>query len=225
MLDLKLMFPFDGMDFASRSRARSSTRPRIGRTGVKYADVQPEQQRLLRYILDSYLGGEIISTSEILDLQKRSLEAKPRSSKEASEPKTFFGRLAGSVGSIIRSVLATLIVAALVAFVGSSILNVSQSFPPQSGYVTIDLTPVVAGVSGTVTNIASGEVTAGQPIATILTANGNSQTQLSPCDCLIDTVSIAADTQVGVGDTIALMQPVGQRPYVVALVDRSASWY
>lgn len=220
--DLKLIFPFGGMDLAleMKGEARYSS-TEISRTGFRFVEVDAEQQRLLRYVLDSLLSGEIVPTAEILDLQKRALEAKPRSSKEAAEPKTFFGRLAGSVGSIIRSVLATLIIVALVAFVGSSILQRIAVIPAQSGYVDIDLTPVVAGVSGTVTNVASGEVAAGQPVATILTANGNSQTQLSPCDCLIETVLIAADTQVGVGDTIALMQPVGQRPYVVALVDRS----
>lgn len=221
--EIRLIFPFSGMDFALEMKAEvrySSTE--IGRTGFKYVEVTDDQQRLLRYILEAHLSGDVVTAGEVLDLQRRAVEAKPRSVKGVEKPKTLLGRLAGSTGSILRSALATLIIVVLIAFVGSSIVQRIAVIPAQSGFASIDLNPVLAGVSGTVTNIASGNVSTGQPVATILTANGNSQTQLSTCDCSIETASVAVDTQVRVGDTIALLRPVGQKPYVVALVSRAA---
>ncbi|HEY4203186.1 MAG TPA: PilZ domain-containing protein [Devosiaceae bacterium] len=213
--DIKLEFPFVGSSFSLDMKARVRySRPVDGRTGLQYVEVTPEQMRLMRYVLDGHLSGELVAMDDVLDIQKRPVEARARRDGSAAK--------AGGVsalGTLVRLALVAIVTVGLLWFIASSIYQRVAVINPASAAIASDATPVYASADGMVTYIAKGSVATGQPAATIL-VNGQSVTIPASCDCVVED-AVAENTPVKANSRLLSLRSPDTKTFAVAMVDRA----
>jgi len=218
---IKLKFPFEGYNFDIEMTAKVIYTNDNGRTGLRYDNVGVDQMRLMRYVRDSVLKGEMLSVGEIIDLNRRAAEVKPRTSGPGNSRSigervsSFFSRLFGFT-------LVAALCLGLIGFVISSVYQRMAVIPATSAFVTTDLTPFYAPISGIVTFVATGQVEVGQPLATIQPATGLSQTIMASCSCVIEETAIAPDTQTNAGDQLLTLRAAQAPTYIMAMVPSGA---
>ncbi|HTJ57500.1 MAG TPA: PilZ domain-containing protein [Devosiaceae bacterium] len=215
--EIRLLFAFEGYEFALdlKAEVRHSS---AERTGLQYIQLQPEQTRMMRYVLDSYLSGELLTMGEVLDLQRRPVQAGARREGDAQRPS---GGLRHGLGIAVRTAGVGVVTLLLVGFIGSSLYQRFVTFPAASAFITSDTTPIYASVGGTATNVASGKVVVGDQIATILTDSGRSVTETSPCACTIEEVAVNVGETVRGGTRLFSLHRPDSKNFVLATVDRS----
>ncbi|MDS7597960.1 PilZ domain-containing protein [Agrobacterium tumefaciens] len=218
VLPLQLQIPLDGFDMVLHVKAEvRHSSSEAGRTGLKFVDPSPAAQRMLRYIHDSYISGEIVEGNDILDFAKRAsgdVKLRPR---KAAEGVSGAGKLRQATG-----VVATLgLSLALAAFLASSLYQRLWVFEADSAVVTVYTTPVLAPANGIITNVVSGSVKSGERILTVLTESGQSTSVVSSCDCIAESTGAAIDTQVKAGTQVLGLRAADAKPHIVAMVDRS----
>lgn len=218
---IKLIFPFEGYNFEIEMTAKVIYTNENGRTGLQYDKVAIDQMRLMRYVRDSVLKGEMLAIGEIIDLNRRAAEVAPRKKKSAvklsagERVSSFFSRLFGFL-------LVTAVCLAVIGFLVSSLYQRMAVIPATSAFVTADLTPFYAPISGIVTFVAAGEVEVGQPLATIQPATGLSQTIMSSCACVIEDIAFTINTQANAGDQLLTLRAAQASPYILAMVPSGA---
>jgi len=219
-VSLRLQFPFEGFTLVvSLDAELRHVDADQGRAGFKYIGLVPAQQRMLRFVLDSYLAGEVVQAGEVLDVAKRAIEARPREIPQRQVSRTLAGRARRAVGVSARYAAIAAAAAALLVFVAASIYERVFVVPSQSARIVADIIVVPAAANGRVTFIAGGsEVDAGEPIATVLAANGMSETIDSPCHCQIHARHVRSDSFVVLGEPILSLRQPDAEPYVVAHV-------
>lgn len=218
VLPLQLQIPLDGFDMLLpvKAEVRHSS-AETGRTGFKFIDTSPAAQRMLRYIHDSYLSGEIIEGNDILDFAKRAsgeVKLRPRKSDEAVPGAGKLRKAGGIVATLALSL-------ALAAFLTSSLYQRLWVFEADSAVVTVDTVPVLAPANGIITNLVTGPVKSGERILTVLTESGQSTSVVASCDCSAEPTGPAVDTQIKVGAQVLGLRHADAKPHVVAMVDRS----
>jgi len=218
LYNIALVFPFDGYDFALELQALAEFSD--DRWELHYANPTPSQITLFRYILDSYLTGELVTAGEILDIRKRDEAGAPAKQASAKVSLTAWQRTVGWVGRALWLLIIGLVIVGLASFVTGSVAQRMSLISTESAMVTVDTLPTYAVESGVVTNLATGSVKVGQPLATIMTASRNSTTVFAPCDCVVAESSVAVGASVSAGERIALLQDVSAQPYVLAWIDR-----
>lgn len=218
LYDISLVFPFDGYDFALELQAMAESID--GHWEVHYTNPTPSQITLFRYILDSYLTGELVTAGEILDIRKRDEASAVGKSSSPKLQRTAWQRFVGSVGRAVWLLIIAAIIIGLVAFVTGSVAQRMSLISTESAMVTVDSTPAFATEAGILTFLATGSVKAQQPLATVTTASGNSKTLFSPCDCLVSESFASSGASISAGEKIALLQDAGAKPYVMAWIDR-----
>ena len=219
LYNITLVFPFDGYDFALELQAMAEFID--GRWELHYASPTPSQITLFRYILDSYLTGELVTAGEILDIRRRDEAASPAKPSSKRAQLTGWQRTTGFVGRALWLLVIAVLIVGLASFVTGSIAQRMSLISTESAMVTVDTIPAFAMEAGIVTNLAVGSVKQGQPLATIMTASRNSATVFSPCDCLVTDSFVAVGASVGAGQRLALLQDASAEPYVIAWIDRS----
>jgi len=222
VVPIQLQFPFDGFEFSLNLKAEVCySDPVNGRSGFKYVELTDSNVRILRYILDSYLSGELLMINELLDFSRRSVDVRGRS-KAKDKVATTFGRRAGHALRRSLNITATTVLslAVLLALFGG-LYQKLWIFEATSAIVSIDSVPVVAPSDGVLTNLVTGPVKSGERIATILTGTGQSVSVVSPCDCIADKSAIDVDAQVRNGQQLLSLQASGATPHITALVERS----
>lgn len=218
VLPLQLQIPLDSFDvlLPVKAEVRHSS-AETGRTGFKYVDTSAAAQRMLRYIHDSYISGEIVEGNDLLDFAKRAsgdVKLRPRKSAEAAPGASKVRQAVGIVATLALSL-------ALAAFLASSLYQRLWVFEADSAVVTVDTTPVLAPANGIITNIVTGPVKSGERILTVLTESGQSTSVVASCDCVAESTGPAVDTQVKVGAQVLGLRNADAKPHVVAMVDRS----
>ena len=217
--DLRLLFGFAGYEVAVDVEAKVVSND--GKTArLDYVRMQPEQIALMRYLLDAYLAGEVVTAGEILDFQRRPLEdANAKQNTGASRRNPLINGISGT----LRAIPVLVITLLLLFLIGSSLYQHFAVFPATAAYVTSEATPILAPSEGTVTNLASegSVVSAGTPVLTILSPSGKSLTVNSPCDCRVDDVATHINDTPQAGMRLLSLREPGAKPYIFATIDRS----
>jgi alginate biosynthesis protein Alg44 len=219
MHDLRLLFGFEGYEVAVDLEAQvtSSDGKEVR---LDYIRLQPEQIALMRYLLDAYLAGEVVTAGEILDFQRRPLEDAAARQKAAAARGNPVLR---GIGGLLRAVPVLVVTLLLLFLIGSSLYQHFAVFPATAAYVTSEATPILAPSEGTVTNLATegSTVAAGDPVLTILTPSGKSLTVNSPCECRVDDVTTRINDTPQAGSRLMSLREPDAKPYIFATVDRS----
>jgi alginate biosynthesis protein Alg44 len=224
--DLTLIFPFNGYELTLPVRAEIRyVNQDHGRVGMRFVDVSPRQHNLLRFILDSYLSGEVVEAGDVLDVVSRRNEGKTREVPQQPKPEGLVanvmhhGRSIVGYGSIAAATLL------LVGFIATGVFQRMYTIPAQSALITTDLVTVPSPSSGQVTFVASGnEVQAGEPLLTIQGPQGTSSIVIdSPCNCIVQARYVRASNFVREGAPIIVLREKTSTPYITACIPQSES--
>ncbi len=219
-----LEFPFSGFVFTLRVDAQVRyCDPVKGRTGFQYMSLTEEQLRFLRYVRDSHLTGEVVTLNDVLDISGRSVDHRSRKKDFDLHDRSPAHRFKAVTKRTLRIALPAILGLGVLLFLWGSLYQKLWTFRADEALVTIDSAAVIAPSDGVVTNIVTnGTVKAGDPVATILpTANNRSITVLARCDCIIQDVEAALDSQVRAGERLLSLSAQTAKPHVVAMVDYS----
>lgn len=222
IVPIQLQFPFEGFDFSLNMKAEVRySESSIGRTGLKFVEISESNVRILRYVLDSYLAGEILTVNELLDFAGRPISIKPRAQAAPASEQSLAQRSTTLLRQSARIAAALLVTAGIVALLANSIYQKLWTFEATRAVVRIDSTPVFSPGNGRVTHLMTGPVKVGERILTVLTDSGQSMSVVASCDCIAEGVGVGAklDMSVRTGDQMLSLRASDATPHVVAMID------
>lgn len=234
----RLVFKIDGFDFAVEVNFVPRNMGGQGdRCGCEFQDLGANEVSVLRYLITSFLSGELVSAGDVLNTLSRENFTKSRKSK-TNQALGFFA----SARAMIVSLVAMGIGFIAVAFVGYQLWQIYFVTTAESAMVASENIPVRVPKDAKVTTLvkAGEQVEAGQAIATFdapmlsyvneLVGNGNYTveqieellgqsvrgTLTSPCDCKVLNLLPAEDQYMSKGEKLAVVAPTDASAHVIA---------
>lgn len=221
-IELTLNLRFSGFDLSLPLKAEAKyTAPAADeggwRIGFAFVEVGEEQASALRYVVGSYLSGELSHAVDVFASVHRDNSAKSRTK---SPPPMDKGLTAAKAGRFLTGLAALCIGFLVIGFVGLTVYE--KVFLTQSSIasVTMDGDPVKAPQSGVLTIVAGGsgaEVAIGAPLISIESATGVVTFMDSPCDCIVVETLARDGVYVSAGQDILTLVEDGGGPIVRAL--------
>ncbi|GAA0847650.1 alginate biosynthesis protein Alg44 [Marinobacter szutsaonensis] len=234
----RLVFKVDGMDmaveveFVPRNLGHDSDR-----CGCEFQNLGQREVSVLRYLITSFLSGELVSAGDVLNTLSRENFTKARKSK-SSQALGFFASARAMVVSLV--VMGIGLIA--VTFIGYQLWQIYFVTKAETAMVASEDIPVSLPKDGKVTTLVKpgDQVEAGQPIATFdapmlsyvneLVGNGNYTveqieellgqsvrgTLTSPCDCKVLNLLPAKDQYMSKGEQIAVLVPTDASAHIIA---------
>lgn len=234
----RLAFKIDGFDFAVDVNFVPRNMGGQGdRCGCEFQDLGANEVSVLRYLITSFLSGELVSAGDVLNTLSRENFTKSRKGK-TNQALGFFA----SARAMIVSLVAMGIGLIAVAFVGYQLWQIYFVTTAESAMVASENIPVRVPKDAKVTTLveAGEQVGAGQAIATFdapmlsyvneLVGNGNYTveqieellgqsvrgTLTSPCDCKVLNLLPAEDQYMSKGEKLAVVAPTDASAHVIA---------
>ena len=234
----RLVFRIDGFDLAVDVEfvPRSFT-GNDNRCGCEFQNLGANEVSVLRYLITSFLSGELVSAGDVLNTLSRENFTKARKGK-GSQALGFFA----SARAMVVSLLVMAIGLLALTFVGYQLWQIYFVTTAESAMVASEQVPVRIPKDAKVTTLvdAGEQVEAGQAIATFdapmlsyvndLVGNGNyTVTQIeellgqsvrgtltSPCDCKVVNLLPAKDQYMSKGEKLAVVAPTDASAHVIA---------
>ncbi|MEE3119190.1 MAG: alginate biosynthesis protein Alg44 [Pseudomonadota bacterium] len=234
----RLVFRIDGFDLAVDVEfvPRSFT-GNDNRCGCEFQNLGANEVSVLRYLITSFLSGELVSAGDVLNTLSRENFTKARKGK-GSQALGFFA----SARAMVVSLLVMAIGLLALTFVGYQLWQIYFVTTAESAMVASEQVPVRIPKDAKVTTLvdAGEQVEAGQAIATFdapmlsyvndLVGNGNYTvaqieellgqsvrgTLTSPCDCKVVNLLPAKDQYMSKGEKLAVVAPTDASAHVIA---------
>lgn len=234
----RLVFRIDGFDLAVDVEfvPRSFT-GNDNRCGCEFQNLGANEVSVLRYLITSFLSGELVSAGDVLNTLSRENFTKARKGK-GSQALGFFA----SARAMVVSLLVMAIGLLALTFVGYQLWQIYFVTTAESAMVASEQVPVRIPKDAKVTTLvdAGEQVEAGQAIATFdapmlsyvndLVGNGNYTvaqieellgqsvrgTLTSPCDCKVVNLLPAKDQYMSKGEKLAVLAPTDASAHVIA---------
>lgn len=207
VLEFELILPF--MDFALDIKLKAEAihiDKKNKLTGCRFTDVNQNQVSILNHVIKSFMAGDIVSGSEILNVVSRENFVNVRKHGADATPST--GAKIKQYGVYGLLALATL---ALGFFIFNNILSNMFIVKSANSQVSAQTMSVLAPTSGVYTPIIAkgvGTVDQGEAIGTLNNAaTGLSLKVLSPCDCFIREAKAVENAYFAEGDTLFKLIP------------------
>ncbi len=163
--------------------------------GAQFVDLEPSKADILRYIISSYLSGEIADINGLFSVMQRENYIKERKQK-ANLKRTFWQRVKAAVGTLLMMAVGVL----ALAYVLYQVYGLFFRIPAAQAAVSADAYVISMPENGTVTHLlpqGQQDVSVGEPVASISTQLTTSLT--SPADLEIVNNLSAEDTQALLG--------------------------
>ncbi|VFT12157.1 alginate biosynthesis protein Alg44 [Pseudomonas aeruginosa] len=213
----KLLFQVDSISFSLEVEFQvRSVDPASRRVGCEFQNLKPREVAALRYLITSYLAGEVIGVGDMLNTLQRENFTKARKQGGGNGGMGFFGR----VRAVTLSTAIFVVGVGAFAFILNQMYNLYFVTHADSGVVSVPNQQITMPREGTVQSLLgpNAEVAKGAPIATfsanlldMLKGNlteeqlnpGNIEklfghqmkgTLTSPCDCRV-VQQLVADGQ------------------------------
>ena len=234
----RLVFRIDGFDLAVDVEfvPRNFT-GNDGRCGCEFQNLGANEVSVLRYLITSFLSGELVSAGDVLNTLSRENFTKARKGK-GSQALGFFASARAMVVSLVMMTVGLI----AVAFIGYQLWQIYFVTTAESAMVASENVPVRLPKDAKVTTLveAGDQVEAGQAIASFdapmlsyvndLVGNGNYTveqieellgqsvrgTLTSPCDCKVLNMLPAKDQYMSKGEKLAVLAPTDASAHVIA---------
>lgn len=234
----RLVFRIDGFDLAVDVEfvPRNFT-GNDNRCGCEFQNLGANEVSVLRYLITSFLSGEIVSAGDVLNTLSRENFTKSRKSK-GTQALGFFASARALVVSLLMMGLGLI----AVGFIGYQLWQIYFVTTAESAMVASENVPVRLPKDAKVTTLVEpgDQVEAGQAIATFdapmlsyvndLVGNGNYTveqieellgqsvrgTLTSPCDCKVVNMLPAKDQYMSKGEKLATVAPTDASAHVIA---------
>lgn len=234
----RLVFRIDGFDLAVDVEfvPRNFT-GNDGRCGCEFQNLGANEVSVLRYLITSFLSGELVSAGDVLNTLSRENFTKARKGK-GSQALGFFASARAMVVSLVMMAVGLI----AVAFIGYQLWQIYFVTTAESAMVASENVPVRLPKDAKVTTLveAGDQVEAGQAIASFdapmlsyvndLVGNSNYTveqieellgqsvlgTLTSPCDCKVLNMLPAKDQYMSKGEKLAVLAPTDASAHVIA---------
>jgi len=234
----RLVFRIDGFDLAVDVEfVPRSFEGNDNRCGCEFQNLGANEVSVLRYLITSFLSGEVVSAGDVLNTLSRENFTKSRKSK-GSQALGFFASARAMVVSLLMMGLGLI----AVGFIGFQLWQIYFVTTAESAMVASENVPVRLPKDAKVTTLveAGDQVEAGQAIASFdapmlsyvndLVGNGNYTveqieellgqsvrgTLTSPCDCKVLNMLPAEDQYMSKGEKLAVLAPTDASAHVIA---------
>jgi mannuronan synthase len=192
----------------------SRTDTTTGSLQLDFIDPAGEHLPALRYLLNSYVAGDVVSLGEFIAVRDKSTAlstAKPIAVRTTAQRVSFYGKSLAVAGATL----------ALVAFAGSLAYDrLFSSEVAQLGAVAQGNEPMRAIVSGQLAYLnpaaAKGEV-----VYAIQSTSGDTLNVVMPCDCQAFTTDFLEGSTILTGETVVNLLRPGTSTSVVVAVSAS----
>ncbi|MFP6848994.1 MAG: alginate biosynthesis protein Alg44 [Pseudomonas sp.] len=235
----RLQFKLDsfnlGIDIEFQVRSLDSDSNRVG---CQLHNLKPREQATLRHLISAYLGGELVSSGDLLSTLQRDNFTKARKNASGGNAMGVFGRLK----AVTFSLAIFLVGLAAFGFIFKSVYGLYFVTHAQSAQVNVPSLQVTMPREGTVQSLigVDGSVAKGAPIASfsasmleMLKGHLNDEqldpanveslfgkqvtgTLTSPCDCKVARQLVADGQFASKGDVIFELVPQNTRATVLA---------
>lgn len=234
----RLVFRIDGFDLAVDVEfvPRNFT-GNDGRCGCEFQNLGANEVSVLRYLITSFLSGELVSAGDVLNTLSRENFTKSRKGK-GSQALGFFASARAMVVSLMMLTVGLI----AVAFISYQLWQIYFVTTAESAMVASENVPVRLPKDAKVTTLveAGDQVEAGQAIATFdapmlsyvndLVGNGNYTveqieellgqsvrgTLTSPCDCKVLNLLPAENQYMSKGEKLVVLAPTDASAHVIA---------
>ncbi|HEX5055770.1 MAG TPA: PilZ domain-containing protein [Gammaproteobacteria bacterium] len=241
----QIVFSVDGFKFLLDARFQArSVNPVSKRVGCEFQEMDPKQMAALRYLITSFLGGELVSAGDMLNTLARQNFTKSRQQLDAE-------RASGKTGRF-RALLLSLVVflcgLAAAGYVGSQLYGILFVTASQTASLTTPRHEIVMPRAGDFSSLveAGTRVEKGQPIANFrapvieymdrnlgavmsgqqiqaLASQFTSGTLTSPCDCVVTELTVGDKQYVSRGTKVFELAEDGGEPFVLAYFEFGAA--
>ena len=211
---LSMLFPFEGMQVEIELDAQTVwCDPEAGRAALRFVGLNERQLASLRYVIDAYLSGEILSTGDLIRVAGREPsapaepEATPAPDPDAERRRTFrIAALGLGLFVLCWFVLSSLYlrlftVEAVWAAVQAPVLVMRA--PQASFFEPTEL-------------LRDGAVERGKTVALAELVGGGAVALDSPCDCSVIEVHALSGEFVAQGEPLVTLLPEGGATFVNA---------
>lgn len=234
----RLVFKVDGFDLAMEvGFVPRVMDPERGRCGCEFQNLGPQEVSTLRYLITSFLSGELVSAGDVLNTLSRENFTRARKGK-GSQDLGFLGRIRATMASLVFMLVGMI----AVGYVGYQLWQIYFVTHAESAMVASEQVPVSVPKDAKVTTLVkAGEpVKAGQAIATFdapmlayvndLVGEGTYTvdqiekllgqrvrgTLTSPCDCKVLSLLPANKQYMSKGEQLAVLAPADASAHVIA---------
>jgi len=221
VLSFRLVFPLEEYDIVLpiQGEVRNVDAGK-GRIGFKFVNASQRQIAVLRYIIDAFLSGEIVSLGDILDVTARTNAAVPRTVPKRPEPKTAVGRFIESMRPVLSYGAIALATFALLAFVFTAVYERLFVTRALSAAISIDTITIAAPVSGQLEVVTEGaDLIPGAPAIAVRDWGQREVLVEAKCACPVVERILPVGSTVIEGAPVLRAALVGAKPYVRAVVD------
>lgn len=187
------------------------------RIGCRLIEQTPQQLSVLQFMVDAYLSGEVVQVGDLFDVTRRDNFV----TVKQVPPQTGSERLRQRARSWMFGLGIAAVTVLLLGLITTSAYERLFVVDAHSAVVTTDLVHIAAPQGGRLAYSAparSGQIAAGELLATVTTPGGSVFYVDSPCDCTVVDVVANDDSQVGVDASLMLLAPVGAATRISALV-------
>ncbi len=241
----QIVFSVDGFRFMLDAKFQvRNINPVSRRIGCEFQELDTRQTAALRYLITSFLGGELTSTGDMLNTLARQNFTKSRQELEAERKAAGSGRFR----AFLLSTLVFLIGLAAAGYVGVQLYEIFFVTASRSASLTTLRHEVVMPRAGDFSSLVEQgqRVEKGQPIANFrapvveymdrnlsavmsaqqiqaLAAQYTSGTLTSPCDCVVAELTVGEKQYVSRGTRVFGLVEEGGDPFVLAFFEFSAA--
>lgn len=221
VLSFRLVFPLDDYDIVLpvQAEVRYIDKER-GRVGFRFVNTTQRQISVLRYIIDAFLSGELVTLGDILDVTARSHDAAPRSAPERQEPTTPLARFAAAARRVAVTGVVALGTLFLALFVIDAIYQRLFVSWPISSTISVDTITVAAPITGQIEVVAPGpDLVPGEPAIGVRDWYQKQFFVEAKCACPIVERAGEVGSTIQEGAVVLRAAVVGAKPFIRAVVD------
>lgn len=240
----QIVFSVDGFKFLLDSKFQVRNINQVSRrVGCEFQELDPKQTAALRYLITSFIGGELVSTGDMLNTLARQNFTKSRQQLEAEKAAG-----GGRFKAVFLSGIVFLLGLWAAGYVGAQLYNIFFVTASQTASLTNLRHEIAMPRAGDFTSLVEvgAKVEKGQPIANFrapvieymdrslsavmsgqqiqaLASQYTSGTLTSPCDCMVAELTVGDKQYVSRGTKVFELVEEGGEPFVLAYFEFSAA--
>ncbi|MFO1072924.1 MAG: alginate biosynthesis protein Alg44 [Geminicoccaceae bacterium] len=208
-----LVLPFE--DFELRMQIECAlvyALPDQSRFGCQFAGLSAGQLALFRFIVESYLAGEVVAGADLFAVIGREAagEARVRQLRELAAQETGRGR---RIQRALGFLLLALAGVGLGLLVAASVYERYFVVSTRRAVIEAPLYSLRASIAGTLEAGQNALVHPGEPVASLRPPTGAAVPLPSPCECVVDEWVVQPGGQVRPGEVVAVLV-AADRPLV-----------
>lgn len=209
---VRVVFPFEAFEMSMRVDVRMVyVDPEHGRFGCAFLGLSTDQMAMLRYVVEAYLAGEMVSAGDLLQAKGAGAAGRRPASLDAFEDPDRHGQPGPALRRHAGLAISGLVATVLLAFVTFQLWAGPFANRAETGVVDGPLREIRAPEDGRFLALVDGNDTVqiGDVLGTIHPPDGPVVALDSPCDCVVVEQFAGGGGLLRAGDPVAALIDAG----------------